>query len=375
MPTRPISIRARKRKRSGPSRALDPVASAKRAHCRYVDDRCPGIRRIRHGKTFGYVDAHGRAIRDRRVLARIQSIAIPPAWTNVWICPSPHGHIQATGRDARGRKQYRYHARFREVRDENKYGRMLAFADALPKIRAAVDADMQLQKLERDKVLATLVRLLEISLIRVGNEEYSRANGSFGLTTLRTRHVDIHGSTIRFHFRGKSGVAHVVDIHDRRLARILQRCTDLPGQELFQYVDESGARHAVAATDVNEYLRRIAGDDFSAKDFRTWAGTVLAAHALKPLAFESATHAKRNVVQAVKSVAVRLGNTVSVCRKCYVHPAVFQAYAGGELRDTLERHSKGHVRGARAGLSSEEHAVVMLLRAHSEALLHGSRAA
>jgi DNA topoisomerase-1 len=374
MRERPATTRARRSKLAA-IRSLDPVASARRAHCRYVDDRSAGIRRVRHGRGFRYLDVRGHTLRDPRALARIRSIAIPPAWTQVWICPSPHGHIQATGRDARGRKQYRYHARFREVRDENKYDRMLAFAQALPQIRSVVDTDMQRPKLERDKVLATIVRLLEISLIRVGNEEYSRTNGSFGLTTLRSRHVDIQGSSIRFHFRGKSGIEHDVDVHDRRLARIVQRCTELPGQELFQYLDDDGARHAVTATDVNEYLRRIASADFTAKDFRTWAGTVLAAHALEPLAFESATEAKRNAAAGVKSVAARLGNTAAVCRKCYVHPAIFQSYFAGDLPAALQRHAKAHARSAPVGLSAEEQAVFALLHEHAATPPSGARAA
>jgi DNA topoisomerase-1 len=353
----------------------DPIESARAAHCRYVDDRSPGIRRLRRGKAFRYVDADCHAVRDRNTLARIRSIAIPPAWTDVWICPSASGHIQATGRDARGRKQYRYHPRFREVREETKYGRMLAFADVLSNVRTAVDQDLARTKLDRDKVLATIVRLLEITLIRVGNEEYARDNGSYGLTTMRTRHVDVHGSTIRFHFRGKSGKDHVVDVLDRRVARIIQRCTDLPGHELFQYIDEDGERRSVEAADVNEYIRRVSGADFTAKDFRTWAGTVLAAHALKELAFESATHAKRNIVCAVKTVSARLGNTPSVCRKCYVHPAVFQTYLEGSLADELKPRRKA-AHAMPAGLSSEERAVVLLLRAREKAAARaGARAA
>jgi DNA topoisomerase-1 len=351
-----------RRKNAAAALGIDPIDSAKAAHCRYVDDSIPGIRRLRHGKAFRYVDANGHAVRSRDVLARIRSIAIPPAWTDVWICPSASGHIQATGRDARRRKQYRYHPRFREVREETKYGRMLAFADALPAIRAAVDTDLQRPQLDRDKVLATLVRLLEITLIRVGNEEYARANGSFGLATMRTRHVDVHGSTIRFHFRGKSGKEHVVDVLDRRIARIIQRCTDLPGQELFQYLDENGGRHRVEAADVNEYIKRVSGADFTAKDFRTWAGTVLAAHALKDLAFESATGAKRNILDAVKTVCTRLGNTPSVCRKCYVHPAIFETYLEGVLSPALDRYAKRPLRAVSSALSSEERSVVKLLR-------------
>ena len=336
------------------------------ACCRHVDDREPGIRRVRCGGGFRYVDPRGRTVRDARVLRRIRALAIPPAWANVWICPLENGHIQATGRDARGRKQYRYHARFRAHRDETKYGRMIAFAEALPRIRLSVDSDLRRPRLDRDEVLATIVRLLEISLIRVGNEEYARANGSFGLTTLRARHVDIHGSTLRFHFRGKAGKAHTVAVHDRRIARIVQRCTDLPGEVLFQYIDATGERRAVESADVNAYIRRVARADFTAKDFRTWAGTVLTAQALAELEpFRSAAHAKRNVVAAVKAVAERLGNTPSVCRKCYVHPAILDAYHEGELAAALARGGDGHRGGAKRALSRQESAVLMLLRSRA----------
>ncbi len=341
----------------------DPVESAKAAHCRYVDDSSPGIRRVKSGKGFKLVSPEGKPIRDRDVLGRVKSLVIPPAWTDVWICPDVDGHIQATGRDARGRKQYRYHWRFREVREETKYERMLQFADALPAIRARVDEDLGKPGLPREKVLATVVRLLEITLIRVGNEEYARENGSFGLTTMRTRHVDIEGSTIKFHFRGKSGKDHAVKVQDRRLARVVSRCNDLPGEVLFQYVDDEGQRRSVESSDVNEYLRSITGAEFTAKDFRTWAGTVLAAQALKALAsFDTKAAAKKNIVEAVKSVSSRLGNTPSVCRKCYVHPQIFDAYLDGHLVETLQQRAEQELRENLPSLSSEEAAVLMLLR-------------
>ena len=338
----------------------DPVLSAKAAHCRYVDDSGPGIVRVRAGKGFCFGLPNGAPVRDPDELARIRGIVIPPAWTDVWICPDPEGHIQATGRDGRGRKQYRYHPRFREIREETKYERMLQFADALPSIRAKVDADLGLTGLARDRVLATVVRLLEITLIRVGNEEYARDNGSFGLTTLRTRHIDVAGSTIEFHFRGKSKKDHVVKVSDRRVARIVQRCNDLPGEILFQYVDEDGERRSIESSDVNDYLQRIVGSDFTAKDFRTWAGTVLAANALRSLAADTPT--KANITAAVKSVSSRLGNTPSVCRKCYVHPEVFAAYLDGHLVTSLGPPAAVQPRESVAALPSEEAAVLALLR-------------
>jgi DNA topoisomerase-1 len=294
---------------------------------------------------------------------RIRRLAIPPAWTDVWICTSERGHLQATGRDARGRKQYRYHERWHAVRDEDKYGRMLAFAQALPKIRARCGEDLALAGLPREKVLATIVRLLEGTLVRVGNEEYARENKSFGLTTMRTRHVEVDGATVRFQFRGKSGVDHSVDMTDRRVARVIRRCQDLPGQELFQYLDEKGERHSVDSQDVNEYIKAAAGDDFTAKDFRTWAGTVLAARALQEMeAFGTEAQAKRNVVQAIEHVSQRLGNTKAVCRKCYVHPAVIDAYLDGSMLRTLKRRAEAEMREALDELPAEEAAVLTLLR-------------
>lgn len=308
----------------------DPVECAKEAGLRYVYDEGKGIRRVRSGKAFRYVDADRKPVRDPETLARIRSLVIPPAWMDVWICSIANGHLQATGRDARGRKQYRYHPRWREVRDETKYDRMIVFGKALPRIRARVEHDLALPGLPRAKVLATIVRLLETTLIRVGNEEYARDNHCFGLTTLRNKHVDVSGSTVRFQFRGKSGVYHDVDIQDRRVARIIQRCQDLPGQELFQYLDGDGTRGSVDSADVNQYLREVSGEDFTAKDFRTWAGTVLAADALWLCErFRSKTEAKRHIVRAIESVSARLRNTKAVCRKCYVHPAILESYLDG----------------------------------------------
>ena len=312
--------------------SANPVAAAKIAGLRYVTDRTPGLRRIGSGKTFRYFGPTGRLIRDVETLGRIRSLAIPPAWTDVWICAIEEGHLQAVGRDARGRKQYRYHPRWREVRDETKFYRMADFGKVLPKIRRRVSHDLKRKGLPREKVLATIVRLLETTLVRVGNEEYTKQNDSYGLTTLRNRHVEINGTKMSFYFRGKGGKKHAISVSDPHLAKIVRRLRDLPGYELFQYVDESGERRSIGSTDVNDYLREIAGDDFTAKDFRTWAGTVLAVEALcecEP--FTSQRQAKKNVTAAVEKVAERLGNTVAVCRKCYIHPAVFETYVRGAL--------------------------------------------
>ncbi len=288
----------------------DPVESSKQAGLRYVTDARPGITRKHWGKSFRYFHPDGSQVKDPAVLARIKSLVIPPAWTDVWICPSANGHLQATGRDARKRKQSRYHPRWREVRDETKYERMKLFGEALPRMRKRVEEDLALPGLPREKVLATIVRLLETTFIRVGNEEYARENGSYGLTTMRDKHAEIKGSKVHFKFKGKSGKLHNIDVEDRRLARIVKKCQDVPGYELFQYIDEDGSHKSVDAADVNDYLRDISGEPFTAKDFRTWAGTVLACTMLREFeAFESQTQAKRNVVAAVKSVAERLGNT------------------------------------------------------------------
>jgi DNA topoisomerase-1 len=310
--------------------ALDPHRAATLARLRHVDDHVAGIRRLGRQNRFRYIDARGRSIRDPRELQRIRSLAIPPAWVNVWICPNPNGHIQATGRDARGRKQYRYHPRWREIRDRAKYDHVLAFARALPRIRSRTAADLKRQGLPRAKVLAAVVQLLEKTLIRVGNEEYARQNHSFGLTTMRDGHAKISGRRLRFEFRGKSGIEHAVDLEDARLARIVKACRDLPGYELFQYVDDHGRRHSIGSADVNDYLREITGQDFTAKDFRTWAGTTLACEALRDLGvFRSKAEARRNIVRAVECVSRRLGNTKAVCRKSYIHPVVFDAYLAG----------------------------------------------
>jgi DNA topoisomerase I len=308
----------------------DPLVSARAAGLNYSTDTRPGIRRLRRGRAFRYVRPDGRPVNDRGDLARIRSLVIPPAWNDVWISPDPRGHLQATGRDARGRKQYRYHPRWRKVRDETKYGRLIASGRALPSIRRHTQADLRRAGLPRNKVLAAVVRLLEKTFIRVGNEEYARTNKSFGLTTMRDGHVKVSGSKVRFIFRGKSGIEHELELDDRRLARIVKQCRDLPGQELFQYRDVSGAVVDVGSGDVNAYLKDMTGEDFTSKDFRTWAGTVLALQLLgHGDGFETATQAKKNVVRAVEEVAKRLGNTRAVCRKCYIHPAVIDAYMEG----------------------------------------------
>lgn len=304
---------------------MDAQAVAREAGLRYVDDRVPGIRRLRRGRTFSYVHADGKPVRNEDELQRIRSLAIPPAYVDVWISPLPNGHMQATGRDARGRKQYRYHKRWRDVRDEAKYQRLVAFGRSLPKIRAAVAKDLEGAGLSRAKVLAAVVALLDATGVRVGNEEYAQANGSFGLTTLRTRHVQLKGSEVRLNFRGKTGRQHLIKLDDPHLARIIKRCRDLPGEELFTYLDENGTVSSVSSDDVNVYIRDVAGEDFSAKDFRTWIGTVECIAALAEAA-EHAAQAKSNVTAALERVAARLGNTPAVCRKAYVHPAVIETY-------------------------------------------------
>jgi DNA topoisomerase I len=309
---------------------------------RYVSDAVlPGISRRRAGAAFRYRAADGSALRERATLARIRALAIPPAWQEVWICSRDDGHLQATGRDARGRKQYRYHGRWREVRDETKYGRVAAFARALPRIRRRVDRDLARPGLPLEKVLAAVVRLLETTFIRVGNEEYARDNASFGLTTLRDRQVRVKGSKLEFRFRGKSGVEHTIKLTDRRLAVIVRRMHDLPGEELFQYHDDKGEIRAIESLDVNNYLREVAGDEFTSKDFRTWAGTVLAAGALQKIGgAASAAEAKRNIARAIDEVARQLGNTSTVCRKCYTHPAILESYLDGALADALRGRSR-----------------------------------
>lgn len=340
-----------------------PAKSAIRVGLRYLSDQMPGIIRERVGKSFRYRFPIGQIVKERQVLGRIKSLAIPPAWTQVWICPDPRGHLQATGRDARGRKQHRYHPHWRQARDETKYNRMISFARKLPAIRKRVLRDLKLPDLPRNKVLAAVVRLLEISLIRVGNDEYARDNDSFGLTTMRDRHVRVRGEALRFHFRGKSGKWHEVDIRDRRLAKIVKSCQDLPGQELFQYIDEDGKRQDVHSNDVNDYLREISGEDFTAKDFRTWAGTVLGAMALQEFQqFDSQAQAKKNIVKAIEAVATRLGNTPSVCRKCYIHPDILNSYLDGTLVETLKHRAVRGLRQSLHKLKPEEAAVLALLQ-------------
>jgi DNA topoisomerase-1 len=340
-----------------------PVESAKAAGLRYVSDSQPGIHRRRRGTGFQYLNADGKPLREKEALGRIRSLVIPPAWRDVWVCTNPRGHLQVTGRDARGRKQSRYHPRWREVRDETKYERMTIFGAALPGIREQVQRDLSLSEMPRRKVLAAIVRLMEVTLIRVGNEEYARENHSYGLTTMRNKHVQVEGATVSFKFQGKSGVRHTIDINDRRLARIIQRCQDIPGYELFQYIDGDGNHHSVDSADVNEYLREISEQDFTAKDFRTWAGTVLACTMLQEFeAFQSQTQAKKNVVQAIKDVAEHLGNTPAVCRKCYVHPAVLDTYFSGGLIKSVEKQVEEEAADSAYALRQEEVALLHLLK-------------
>jgi len=341
----------------------DPPAAAKAAGLRYVHDDRPGIRREPDKNGFVYLDAKGGPVDDEATLKRIKSLVIPPAWTDVWICPQANGHLQATGRDARGRKQYRYHPKWRTVRDEVKYERMINFGKALPQIRKEVDRALGLPGLPREKVLATIVYLLEATMMRIGNDEYARENKSYGLTTLRNRHVKIDGSEVEFRFRGKSGVYHDVKVHDRRLARIIQRSRDLPGQDLFEYIGDDGEPHGVDSSDVNDYLRDITGEDYTAKDFRTWSGTVLAALALQEFEnVDSEAQAKKNVVRAIESVAEKLGNTPSVCRKCYVHPAVLDAYMDGTMLEGLRALAEEKLVEDLHDLQPEEAAVLAMLQ-------------
>ena len=346
--------------------STDSGESAQVAGLRYVSDAQPGIRRQRTGRGFRYLGVDGTPVRDPEVLRRIKTLMIPPAWTDVWVCQRPDGHIQASGRDAKGRKQYRYHPRWRAVRDATKYDRMVAFGTALPQLRARLEQDMALPGLPREKVLAAVVRLLETTLIRVGNVEYARENHSFGLTTLRDRHVQIAGATVQFQFRGKSGKQHTVRINDRRLATIVKRCQELPGYELFQYLDADGQRQTIDSADVNAYLRQVTGEDFTAKDVRTWAGTVLAACALWQSGVSaSQTEAKKNLVQAIDAVARRLGNTRAVCRKCYVHPTVLDAYLDHSLFAVPLPHEAPDHSTVLPGLQPEEAAVLAFLKQRS----------
>lgn len=332
----PAAVMPRRRKASL-ELPLDPYESAKVAGLRYVNGEGPGIRRQRDSENFTYLGTDGKPVSDEATLERIRSLVIPPAWEDVWICPLANGHLQAVGRDARGRKQYRYHPLYRAVRDATKFTRMTAFSQVLPAIRKQVEHDLRLPGLPRNKVLATVVRLLERTCIRVGNEEYARENGSFGLTTLRNNHVNIEGRTLQFHFKGKSGVVHDIELTDRRLAKIVRECQCIPGHELFTYVDDDGTVCPVHSEHVNAYLREITGEDFTAKDFRTWNGTAQAALELEALGpCDGPTQTKKNIVAAVKSVAERLGNRPATCRKYYVHPAVLDAYTEGTLLTALQ---------------------------------------
>jgi DNA topoisomerase-1 len=343
---------------------IDPKDAAESVGLRHVSDEQPGIRRKKSGNGFSYVNPDGMVIGDKKVLRRIRSIVVPPAWTDVWICRSANGHIQATGRDAKGRKQYRYHPAFREVRESTKYEHMMAFAHSLPGIRATVHQHMALRGLPREKVLATVVHLLETTLIRVGNDDYARQNDSYGLTTLKNRHVAVDGTQLRFQFKGKSGKKWSVTIRDRRVAKVIKACQELPGQELLQYIDESRDSQDVTSADVNAYLQEISGTDITAKDFRTWAGTVLAALALRELeGFDSAAKAKKNIRIAVERVASRLGNTPTICRKCYIHPELISSYLEGSLLLEIKSEAEAELRDKIAGLTPEEAAVLATLRA------------
>jgi DNA topoisomerase-1 len=340
----------------------ESLQSAEDARLRYVSDDKPGYQRRRAGKGFVYLDTRAARITDPKVIKRLSALVIPPAWTDVWICPHPRGHIQATARDAKGRKQYRYHPEWQEARDREKFTRTLAFARALPALRKAVAKDMGGSPLERRTVLATVVRLLETTLIRVGNREYAEQNNSYGLTTMRTGHVEVNGTRLQFDFVGKSGKRHVVELADRRVARIVKQLQELPGQELFQYVADDGERRTIDSGDVNDYLRELSSDDFTAKDFRTWAGTVLAAWALSEFEkIDSQAAVRRNITAAVKKVASQLGNTPAVCRSSYIHPEILNSYLDGSLLDNLKREIKATLRDELNGLSAEEAAVFVLL--------------
>jgi DNA topoisomerase-1 len=368
----------RPRRSAGLKRLLAVNGSVERAaeaaDLHYVNDGTPGISRTTTARGNVYRDASGKIIRDTATLDRIRKLAIPPAYRDVWICADPQGHLQATGKDARGRRQYRYHPRWREVRDEAKYGHMMVFGHVLPTIRARVQADLQRSGLPREKVLAAIVRLLETTLMRVGNEEYAQSNKSFGLTTLRNRHVRVKGRSLTLDFRGKHGVNHHVDLEDKRLAGIVRQCQDLPGQELFQFVDEAGERHALGSSDVNRYLQEISGETISAKDFRTWAGTNLAALALQELA--AATEGlppKKNLLRAVEAVAKMLGNTPAICRKCYIHPAIFDGYLDGSLLTALKHRAREELAQGVSALTPDEAAVTGFL-AHRLMQVQGNRA-
>ena len=345
-----------------PAVVLDPVAAARAAKLRYVSDRKPGFTRRRVENGFEFYDTDGSQITDEETIARIRKLAIPPAYTDVWICRDPAGHLQAVGRDARGRKQYRYHANWRAVRDENKYGKMLVFGRVLPKIRKQVAHDLGLHGLPKRKVLAAIVALLEKTMMRVGNEEYAKGNNSFGLTTLRDRHAKVKGGHVVFDFRGKHGIEHHIDLSDRRLAKVVERCRDLPGQDLFQFLDHDGHQHGIGSDDVNEYLHEISGEEITAKDFRTWAATTLAAATLAELErFDSKAATKKQVLEAVEGVAKRLGNTPAICRKCYIHPAVFEGYLDGSLAEGLKQRADELLDEPDSGLTAQEVALTAFL--------------
>jgi len=344
------------------SSIIDAREAAEDAGLRYVSDEDPGISRRRIGLRFSYRLPKGGPVKDAATLRRVRSLAVPPAWRQVWICPRADGHIQATGRDQKGRKQYRYHPRWREVRDTAKYDHMLEFARALPTIRARVDEDMSRTGLPREKVLATVVHLLDATLIRVCNDDYAKQNRSYGLTTLQSRHVAVEGSALHFSFKGKSGKAWQLGFRDRRVARVIKSCQDLPGQKLFHYRDADGTLRDVTSADVNGYLRDVAGHDVTAKDFRTWAGTVLAALALREFEFvDRQAAAKCNIKAAIERVAARLGNTPTICRKCYVHPAILDCYLDGALALEVEEKARTELQGDIGRLPPEEAAVLALL--------------
>ena len=341
---------------------VDPKEAAEAVGLRYVSDERPGIRRKVSGNGFSFVGKDGKPIKDEKTLERIRKLAIPPAYGDVWICAEPNGHLQATGRDAKGRKQYRYHPKFREMRDSTKYEHMLEFARGLPDIREKIAQHMRLRGLPREKVLATVVYLLENTLIRVGNDDYVKQNKSYGLTTLQDKHVKVEGTELKFQFKGKSGKTWNLKIRDRRIAKIVKECQDIPGQELFQYMDDDGERRDVTSHDVNEYLKEITGRDVTAKDFRTWAGTVLAALALAEFeTFDNDAKAKKNVRAAIEQVAARLGNTPTICRKCYVHPEILHSYFRGEMLLEIKKQVEEELRENLSTLKPEEAAVLTLL--------------
>jgi len=358
-----VPARAKNGNGNGAKIVAEAMDAAEEAGLRYVSDDRPGYTRKAKGEDFAWLDTDGKLIRDEQRLLRIKRLAIPPAWTDVWICPASNGHIQATGRDARGRKQYLYHERWREVRDENKYDRIISFGKALAKIRRRIARDLKLPGLPRNKVLATVVQLLERTFIRIGNEEYARENKSFGLTTMKDRHVEVKGAKLRFRFRGKSGREHEVDVTDRHIAKIISKLQDLPGQDLFQYVDDDGKVGDITSQDVNEYLREITGEDFSAKDFRTWAGTVLTAIALNAQEkFENQKQGEANIKTAISAVAKILGNTQAICRKCYVHPAVLDTYLEQKTIDGLKRTTEEALEKEDVDLRSSEAAILKFLK-------------